>query len=119
MVNALAGGKVDLSNLTSYTSGSTHFTADGAASTIDLSKLPGLLSDAGSGSSLQATNGGTISLNSGTVDLTGVAISVASTGTIVGGTLQLFGGTLSGNSTIQANVFSSGTTSPAATARER
>ena len=121
-VNALAGGKVDLSNLATYTGGVTRFTADGAAngtaSTIDLSKLTKLFSDSYYNSWLQATNGGTIVLNSGTVNLTGVDVSAASTGTIVGGALQLFRGalsgsaTLSGDSTIQASVFNSGATSP-------
>ena len=121
-VNALAGGKVDLSSLASYTGGVTRFTADGSAngtpSTIDLSKLTGLFSDSYYNSGLQATNGGTIVLNSGTVNLTGVDVSAASTGTIIGGALQLFRGTLSGSatlsgdSTIQASVFNSGATSP-------
>ena len=121
-VNALAGGKVDLSSLASYTGGVTRFTADGAAngtaSTIDLSKLTKLFSDSYNNSWLQATNGGTIVLNSGTVNLMGVDVSAASTGTIVGGALQLFRGTLSGSATlsgdgtIHANVSNSGVTSP-------
>ena len=64
VVNALAGGKVNLSNLTSYTAAATHFTADGAAngtpSTIDLSKLTGLFSDTSYHSLLPASNGGSI-----------------------------------------------------------
>ena len=128
-VNALAGGKVDLSSLASYTGGVTRFTADGSAngtpSTIDLSKLTGLFSDSYYNSGLQATNGGTIVLNSGTVNLTGVDVSAASTGTIIGGALQLFRGTLSGSatlsgdSTIQASVFNSARRAPASTAQGR
>ena len=124
-VNALAGGKVDLSNLATYTGGVTRFTADGAASTIDLPKLTKLFSDSYYNSWLQATNGGTIVLNSGTVNLTGVDVSAASTGTIVGGALQLFRGALSGSATLWAIARSRRASStparraPASTARGR
>ena len=96
VVNALAGGEVNLSNLTS-TSGSTHFTADGAASTIDLSKLPGLLSDAGSGSSLQATNGGTI-LDPVLATLNQTDVTTDGTGTLATAQITTFT-----NGTITAN----------------
>ncbi len=59
-VNAQAGGKVALGNVTTYTGGSTNFHATGASSVIDLSKLPSLFSDAYYNSTLQATSGGSI-----------------------------------------------------------
>lgn len=111
-VTAQAGGKVDLSKVTSYTSGSTHFTADGAGSVIPLPGLQRIFSDVGNNSVLAATNGGTIPLNSGTVNLSRVDVQATGAGTVVGGTFQMSGGTLSGNGTIQANVFNSGTTAP-------
>jgi hypothetical protein len=113
IVKALSGGKVDFSKAASNPGGSLVFTADGAGSSIDLSALKAINSTTNYNSSLQATNGGRISLNAGTVGLTQVDVSVASTGTITGGTLQLFpGSSLSGTGTIQANVINAGTTNP-------
>ncbi len=111
-VNAQAGGKVALGNVTTYTGGSTNFHADGTNSTIVLNGLQRIFSDAYYNSTLQATNGGTVTLNSGTVSLSRVDVQAASTGTISAGTIQMSGGTLSGNSTIQANIVNSGATSP-------
>ena len=111
-INAQAGGEVALGNVVTYTGGSTNFHADGTNSTIFLNDLQRIFSDAYYNSVIQASNGGTITLNAGTVTLSRVDVQVVSSGTIVGGTLQMSGGTLSGNSTIQANVFNSGSTSP-------
>ena len=99
-VNALAGGKVDLSNLNNYTTGATHFAASGTASTIDLSKLTGLLSDALYDSSLQASGGGTIldpllaTLNRTDVTTDGTGtLGTAQISTYTGGTITANGGT--------------------------
>ena len=59
-VNAQAGGKVNLSNVTSYTGGSTQVTADGANSVVDLSKLTDFFSDSYYNSKLEAEDGGSI-----------------------------------------------------------
>ena len=59
-VNAYNGGEVNLSGVTSQPSGRIQFYADGTGSTIDLSKLTALISDAYYNSSLQVQDGGTI-----------------------------------------------------------
>ena len=59
-VNATGGGEVDLSKLTSDAGGRVQFYADGTGSTIDLSRLPQLFSDAAYNSSIDAQNGATI-----------------------------------------------------------
>jgi hypothetical protein len=59
-VNALGGGTVDLSNITSYPGNRTNIFADGAGSIVDLSRLPTLVSDVYYNSSLEARNSGTI-----------------------------------------------------------
>ena len=89
-----------MSNLTSYTAGATHFTASGTASTIDLSKLPALLSDASYTSSLQASSGGTIvdpvlaTLNRTDVTTDGTGtLGTAQISTFTGGTITANGGT--------------------------
>ncbi|HEV3312710.1 MAG TPA: Ig-like domain-containing protein, partial [Chloroflexota bacterium] len=112
-IKALAGALVDLSKANSNPGGSLQFAADGAGSTINLSSLGTITSTTNTDSSLEASDGGTISLNIGTVDLTRVDISAMSTGTVTGGTLKLLAGSsLSGNSTIQANVINVAATNP-------
>ena len=96
-VNALAGGEVDLSNLNNYTTGATGFYASGTGSTIDLSKLTGLLSDALYNSSLQASGGGTI-LDPLLATLNRTDVTTDGTGTL--GTAQIStytGGTIMAN----------------------
>ena len=89
-----------LSNLTSYTAGATRFYASGTASTIDLSKLPALLSDASYNSSLQASSGGTIldpvlaTLNRTDVTTDGTGtLGTAQISSFSGGTITVNGGT--------------------------
>ena len=89
-----------MSNLTSYTAGATRFTASGTASTIDLSKLTALLSDASYNSSLQASSGGTIldpvlaTLNRTDVTTDGTGtLGTAQISSFTGGTITANGGT--------------------------
>ena len=60
-VNAWSGGKVDLSNITSITSGAVYFYADSSGSVIDLSSLTTFTDDNPSDpSALYVSNGATI-----------------------------------------------------------
>jgi hypothetical protein len=112
-VNAYNGANVDLSKVTNYTGGATQVNADGNGSSIALTGLTSLSSDAYYNSALTATNQGNIALNAGTTHLTRVDARVDSGGTITGGTVALDGGaTLSGTSTVQANVLNAGQVSP-------
>ncbi len=73
--NAQAGGEVNLSNVTSQSTGRIYAHADGTSSVIDFSKLPELYSDAESDSGFEASNGGKIlagdltTLNRGDIQL--------------------------------------------------
>ena len=112
-VDATGGGEVDLSKLTADSVGRVQFYADGTGSTIDLSGLPQLFSDAVYNSSIDAENGAQVTLASGTIQVTRVDVSVESQGKVTAGTLQLLpGSSLSGGGTIAANVISAATTSP-------
>ena len=74
-IDAQAGGKVNLSNVTSQPSGRIYAHAEGTNSVIDFSKLPELYSDAEYDSELEASNGGSIlaggltTLNRGDIQL--------------------------------------------------
>ncbi len=107
--NAYSGGKVDLSGLTSNPSGRNWFQVSGAGSVLDLSSLPGIVSDQGNSSEINADSSGTVLLNSSTVSLSQVAVSVTNGATIEAGTLRFLpGSSLSGDGTIEANVVNVG-----------
>src|SRR5262249_12556944 len=75
------GGRVDLSGATSYTGGAMQVLTDGAGSTVDLSQLPKLFSDAGNDSTLTARNAGKIVTTQLTA-LDRVSVVVQDTGTV-------------------------------------
>ena len=79
-VNALSGGLVNLSAVSSYTGGSTRFDADGS-STINLSSLPKLFSDANNNSQLTTSNGGRIQTPTLT-NINDVVLTVAGTSSV-------------------------------------
>jgi hypothetical protein len=82
-VSAASGGKVDMSSLTSDTSGSTSYRADGAGSLIDLSKLPSLASQSTSGGAVVASSGGTI-LSAALTLLNDINMQVNGSGSAIG-----------------------------------
>ena len=94
------GGKVDLSNVTSQSSGEIYAHADGTNSVIDLSKLPALISDAQYNSGLEASNGGSIltgaltTLNRGDLQLDDNQSSIITSQitTITSSNLYVYGG---------------------------
>jgi Ca2+-binding RTX toxin-like protein len=108
-VQALAGGAVNLSGLTTYTGGSTYFQADGTGSHIDLTGLTSLTS-----STLVASNLGAMLLTPQTLSVLNSAVSISGGGTVTLGTLQLLSGSyLTGNGVFSASVVnSSGTVYP-------
>ena len=58
--NAYAGGKVDLSHLTSNPTGRHYFQVSGTGSVLDLSSLPTIVSDQSNNSLLSVVSGGTV-----------------------------------------------------------
>ena len=85
-VNATNGGKVDLSAVTSDAGNRVQFTADGMASTIDLSGLTAMADTSAYNDSITARNGAQFLLGGGTIRLTRVDLSASSGGTVQGGT---------------------------------
>ncbi len=99
-INAQAGGKVNLSGVTSQPSGRIYANAQGTNSVIDLSKLPELQSDSQYDSGLEAGAGGSIltgaltTLNRGDlqVDDNKSSIATSQISSITSSNLYVYGG---------------------------
>ncbi len=116
-IEALGGGQVNLSGVSTIPSGNVQVLADGAGSTVDLSALASFTDTNPNGtSSLEARNGGAITLSGGTTSVTQVNVLATATGTITAGTLELStGSVLSGFGTLGANVTKGGEVRPGTT----
>ena len=119
-IEALSGGKVDLSAVPAINTGAVWVLADGTNSEVDLSALATFTDTNANGTSrLEARNGGMISLNAaGTTSLTAVNVVLDPTGTITAQTVELLdGSTLSGTGALAAGLTNTaGTVTPGASA---
>jgi YD repeat-containing protein len=107
-INALNGGRVDLSACTQMPKGILQVTADGANSVVDFSSLEMFRRNVGGDSFIKAVNGGSIPLGSNTVAITNTNVSIGGDGSITAGTIELLGSsTLSGNGVLGASVVNS------------
>ena len=105
-IYAQAGGTVNLSSLSSITTGETDAIASGAGSTIDFTNLNTFSANkSNSTRRLRAESGGAVRIKSaGITTVTNTSVETNLTGTIMGDTLAIgSGATLSGNGLIDAN----------------
>ena len=105
-IYAQAGGTVNLSALSSITTGETDAVASGAGSTIDFTNLTTFSANKfNSTRRLRAESGGAVRIKSaGITTVTNTSVETNLTGTIMGDTLAIgSGATLSGNGLIDAN----------------
>ena len=102
---AVAGGTLNLTGLTSINTGTVLLASDGANSVLNIANLAGFVDSAGfTNSTLQATNGGKI-LDAVQISLSGVNLTLDATGAIptnqiigyINGALSVAGRTLSFN----------------------
>ena len=106
-MRAKNGGRVDVSNIPSFTVGTGHIDSDGTGSVVDLSSMtaftPGNVF--GEFSTVKATDGGTILFSPGATGINRADVKLSQGGTIVGGTINLLSGaSLKGDGTIAANL---------------
>ncbi len=108
-VEAIDGGVVDLSSVTTIPGELTVFAADGADSLIDLSQTSSINLSGGRQATMTAIHGGLVELKDGLVDINRLTLTLTTTGNVRAGTLQL--GQLAqvrGAGTLNSSVINSG-----------
>ncbi|MEM8679379.1 MAG: Calx-beta domain-containing protein, partial [Planctomycetota bacterium] len=112
VIDAIAGGVVDLSGTQAITGGATRITADNG--TIDLSAATQFSDTNGNVSSwLRSLNGGEVDFGGNTVQLSAVTTTLDETGTLTAGTFELgSGAVLDGVGALNASLVNSSIVRP-------